>query len=144
MVLLCSIQQGLDFTRIGECLDEGSTVAERWGLFHIEPCLFGEVVADTVFELLSDGFVRRKVNYVVMVVDLTDVYKAFFCGGDFKRVLAIKSLFHCPSIRTSKQGILPKKRDPADDYFALTEAFYRAVLQSDRTHSPRRRIRLVL
>ncbi|GJR63442.1 putative reverse transcriptase domain-containing protein [Tanacetum coccineum] len=55
MVLLCSIQQGLDFTRIGECLDEGSTVAERWGLFHIEPCLFGEVVADTVFELLSDG-----------------------------------------------------------------------------------------
>ncbi|GJX38905.1 hypothetical protein Tco_0343976 [Tanacetum coccineum] len=103
MVLLCSIQQGLDFTRIGECLDEGSTVAERWGLFHIEPCLFGEVVADTVFELLSDGVCE-----------------------------------------TEEQGILPKKRDPADDYFALTEAFYRAVLQSDRTHSPRRRIRLVL
>ncbi|PWA82779.1 P-loop containing nucleoside triphosphate hydrolase [Artemisia annua] len=173
--------RGLDFTRMGECLDE----VTRWitdGVRHNEPCLFGEDVVDTSLNCSSDGFVRRKVNYVVVVVDLTDVYKAFFCGGDFKRVLAIKSLFHCPSIRTSnadpllilthgdmlkpmerlncrikicsylgipvttgvydivclsEQGILPEEADPVT-CFALTEAIYRAILQSDRTHSPKK------
>ncbi|GKC98586.1 hypothetical protein Tco_1168861, partial [Tanacetum coccineum] len=37
----------------------------------------------------------------------------------------------------TEQGILPEEADPAT-YFALTEAIYRAILQSDRTHSPKK------
>lgn len=96
--------RGLDFNRIEEGLEE----VTRWmtnGVRHNQPCRFGEDDKDVSLGSNPDGFVKRKVNYTVVVADLTDVYKAFFCGGDFKPILAIKSLFHCPSIKTSRKCI---------------------------------------
>lgn len=40
----------------------------------------------------------------------------------------------------TEQGILPDESDPVTSY-ALTEAVYRALLQSDRTHLPRRKVK---
>ncbi|KAM0024413.1 putative P-loop containing nucleoside triphosphate hydrolase [Helianthus debilis subsp. tardiflorus] len=173
--------RGLDYNRMDDCLKE----VTRWmkdGVRHNQPCFFGKEDFGVSLNYTSDGFVRRRVNYAVVVADLTDVYKAFFCGGDFKPVDAVKSLFHCPSIRTSnvdpililthgdmlqpmerlncrikicsylgipittgaydivclsEQGILAEEFDPVTS-FALTEAIYRALLQSDRTHPPKK------
>lgn len=175
--------RGLDVNRMEEGLEE----VGRWlkdGVRHNQQCRFGEDDDDVEVSLncSSDGYVKRKVNYVAVVADLTVVYKAFFCGGDFTPVLAIKSLFHSPSIRTSnanpllilthgdmlqpeeringrikicsylgisvttgaydivcltEQGILPEESDPVTS-FALTEAIYRGLLQSDRTHPPKK------
>ncbi|XP_076891288.1 uncharacterized protein LOC143542622 [Bidens hawaiensis] len=97
--------RGLDYNRMGECLEE----VTRWmtdGVRHNQPCRFGDedgVNVNVRLNCCSDGFVRRRVNCVVVVADLTDVYKAFFGGGNFKKVEAIKSLFHCASIRTSSK-----------------------------------------
>lgn len=38
----------------------------------------------------------------------------------------------------TEQGILPEESDPVT-FFALTEAIYRALLQSDRTHFPKKK-----
>lgn len=38
----------------------------------------------------------------------------------------------------TEQGILPEESDPVTS-FALTEAVYRALMQSDRTHLPKRK-----
>ncbi|KAI3823549.1 hypothetical protein L1987_04988 [Smallanthus sonchifolius] len=174
--------RGLDYNRMDDCLKE----VARWmtdGVRHNQPCRFGENDVDVSLNCSSGGFVRRRVNYAAVVADLTDVYKAFFCGGDFKPVEAIKSLFHCPSLRASnvdpililthgdtlqpverlnsrikicdylgitvttgvydivcltEQAILPEESDPITS-FALTEAIYRILLQSDRTHAPKKR-----
>lgn len=40
----------------------------------------------------------------------------------------------------TEHGILPEESDPVTSY-ALTEAVYRALLQSDRTHLPKRKIK---
>ncbi|XP_057475891.1 uncharacterized protein LOC130763877 [Actinidia eriantha] len=40
----------------------------------------------------------------------------------------------------TEQGILPEESDPVTA-FALTEAIYRALLQSDRTHLPKRKLK---
>lgn len=40
----------------------------------------------------------------------------------------------------TEQGILPEESDPVTSY-ALTEAIYRALIQSDRTHLPTRKPR---
>ncbi|KAL8226993.1 hypothetical protein R6Q57_016825 [Mikania cordata] len=173
--------RGLDSNRMEDCLAE----VTRWmtdGVRHNQPCRFG---GDGVDGSCSSGFVRRRVNFAVVVVDLTDVFKAFFCGGDLKQVEAIKSLFHFPSLRTSNvdpililthgdmlqpmerllsrikicsylgilvttgaydivcptdQCILPEESDPVS-FFALTEAVYRVLLQSDRTHLPKKTIK---
>nr|XP_043639483.1 uncharacterized protein LOC122610566 [Erigeron canadensis] len=177
--------RGLDLNQ----MEEGLIEVTRWmsqGVCHNERCRFGEDDVDLMsLNCASDGFVRRKVNYAMVVVDLTDVYKAFFCGGDFKPLVAVKSLFHWPSMRTSnadpililthgdklqpmerlnarikicsylgvpvttgaydivsltEQGILPEESDPVT-YFALTEAIYRVLLQSDRMHHPKKTYR---
>ncbi|KAF5819186.1 putative P-loop containing nucleoside triphosphate hydrolase [Helianthus annuus] len=173
--------RGLDCNRMDECLKE----VTRWmtdGVRHNESCRFGEEDVDVSVHACYDGYVRRRVNYVMVVADLMDVYKAFFCGGDFKPVVALKSLFHCPSIKTSnvdpililthgdmlqpterlncrikicsylgipvttgaydivcltEQGILADESDSITS-FALTEAIYRSLLQSDQTHLPKK------
>ncbi|XP_071708617.1 uncharacterized protein [Rutidosis leptorrhynchoides] len=173
--------RGLDFDQMEEGLEE----VKGWmtdGVRHNQPCGYGGDEVDKRLKWWSDGFVKRKVNYVMVVVNLTDVHKAFYCGGDFKPLVAIKSLFRCPSLRTSnadplvilthgdmlqpderlnarikicsylgiqvttgvydiacltEQGILAEECDPVT-YFALTEAIYRVLLQSDRTHSPKK------
>ncbi|XP_024985763.1 uncharacterized protein LOC112521248 isoform X2 [Cynara cardunculus var. scolymus] len=174
--------RGLDVNRMEEGLEEVS----RWltdGVRHNQQCRFGEDDVEVRLNWSSNGYVKRKVNYVAVVADLTVVYKAFFCGGDFTPVSAIKSLFHCPSIRTSnidpllilthgdmlqpeeringrikicaylgipvttgaydivcltEQGILHEESDSITS-FALIEAIYRGLLQSDRTHSPKKK-----
>ncbi|KAI3792149.1 hypothetical protein L2E82_06019 [Cichorium intybus] len=173
--------RGLDVNRMEEGLEE----VTEWmtdGIRHNQPCRFGEDDVGVSLNCSAVGFVKRRVNYVVAVANLADVYKAFFSGGDFTTVTAIKSLFHCPSIRTSntdpililthgdmlqpmeringriqicsylgipvtngvydiacltEQGILFEGSDDVTS-FALTEAIYRVLLQSDRTHSPKK------
>ncbi|KAI7749745.1 hypothetical protein M8C21_015600 [Ambrosia artemisiifolia] len=173
--------RGLDCDRIEDCLKE----VTRWmtdGVRHNEPCRFGDEDVSVGVHGSYDGFVRRKVNYVMVVVDLSDVHKAFFRGGDFKAVEAVKSLFRCPSLKTSnvdpililthgdmlqpmerlncrikicsylgipvttgaydivcltEQGILAEESDSITS-FALTEAIYRSLLQSDQTHLPKK------
>ncbi|KAK2990285.1 hypothetical protein RJ640_014737 [Escallonia rubra] len=132
--------------------------------------------------LSSSRFARRRVNSVMVVANLAEIYKALKCG-DSKPLEATRDLFHCHSIRNSnenpililthgdtlsfeeringrlkvceylgvsettgaydiacltEQGILPEESDPVTSY-ALTEAVYRALMQSDRTHLPRRK-----
>lgn len=99
--------RGLDLDRMEEGIEE----IKEWmtnGIRHNQPCRFGEDDVGLSLNCSSGGFVKRRVNYVVVVANLADVYKAFFSGGDLKPVLAIKSLFHCSSIRTSSKYIYTK------------------------------------
>ncbi|GFZ13930.1 hypothetical protein Acr_24g0001200 [Actinidia rufa] len=126
-----------------------------------EPC--GGVALSMGSQLSSSRFAKRQVNCVMVVADLAEINKGFK-DGDLKRIEATRELFQCPSIRKSNEnpililthgdmlsceerinarlkiGILPEESDPVTA-FALTEAIYRALLQSDRTHLPKRKLK---
>lgn len=130
----------------------------------------------------STRYVKRKVNCMMVVADLSLISKAFETG-DFKSINALRDLFHLPSAKSAnenpmlilthgdtlnaedringrlkiceylgipestgaydipcltEQGILAEESDPVTA-FALSEAVYRALLQSDRTHLPKKK-----
>ncbi|CAK9145624.1 unnamed protein product [Ilex paraguariensis] len=143
----------------------------------------GVMAAPSMGPALSQTrFCKRRVNCVMVLANLEEIYKAFN-SGDLKPLEATRDLFHCPSMRKSnenpililthgdrlttderingrliiceylgvsettgaydiqcltEQGILPEESDPITA-FAIIEALYRALMQSDRTHLPKRK-----
>ncbi|KAL2459689.1 P-loop containing nucleoside triphosphate hydrolase superfamily protein [Forsythia ovata] len=175
--------RGLDQNQMIEGLDEVSTWMST-GVLHNQPCYRFGVETGGSMEQSDSRYVKRKVNCVMVVADLSKIHKAFECG-DLKPVEALRDLFHLPSIKycndnpililthgdtlnakeringrlkiceylgisettgaydipcLTEQGILPEESDPVTA-FALTEAIYRALLQSDRTHLPKKKLK---
>ncbi|KAG8370482.1 hypothetical protein BUALT_Bualt14G0121400 [Buddleja alternifolia] len=179
--------RGLDQSHMNEGLNEVST----WmfdGVKHNQPCHgLGDEQVMGLNGAMGQGnsrYIKRKVNCVMVVADLSKIHKAFKCG-DFKSIEALKHLFHFSAIKNSNenpililthgdilngedrindrlkiceylgipetsgaydipcltdQGILAEESDPVTA-FALTEAIYRALLLSDRTHLPKRKFK---
>ncbi|GFP99635.1 hypothetical protein PHJA_002107600 [Phtheirospermum japonicum] len=177
--------RGLDPTRLDEGLDEVSTWMSN-GVRHNQPChRSGDDKSKVLDMKLSNSrYIKRKVNCVMVVADLSQIHKAF-TSGDLKSMEAIKDLFHLSAIKNSnenpililthgdtlncedrmngrlriceylgiqetsgaydipcltEQGILAEESDPVTA-FALTEAVYRALLQSDRAHVPKKKFK---
>ncbi|XWS31783.1 hypothetical protein CRYUN_Cryun23aG0105700 [Craigia yunnanensis] len=97
----------------------------------------------------SSKFMQRRVNCVMVVANIAEIYKALK-AGDFKSLEATRQLFCSPAFRKSKTngvydivclteyGFLVEESDPVSAY-ALTEAVYRALLISDRGHFPKKK-----
>ncbi|XP_024173642.1 uncharacterized protein LOC112179456 isoform X2 [Rosa chinensis] len=99
----------------------------------------------------SSKFVRRTVNSVMVVANMAEIYKSFK-AGDSKPMEATRQLFCSSAFRNcsvsettgvydivclTEYGFLAEESDPVSAY-ALTEAVYRALLISDRTHLPKK------
>ncbi|OWM88082.1 hypothetical protein CDL15_Pgr016655 [Punica granatum] len=152
--------RGLDMDRTIEGLEE----VRGWmscGVRHYQPCLRPgdgeELVRDGSMPPLSSArFNTRQVNCVLVVANASAIYSSLK-ACDAKALEATAELFHCPAIRKSNKtssgdsihiaiasrsasiwGILPEESDPVTA-FALAEAIYRALIQSDRTHLPKRK-----
>ncbi|CAI9771090.1 unnamed protein product [Fraxinus pennsylvanica] len=175
--------RGLDQNQMNDGLEEVSTWMST-GVRHNQPCYRPGDESGGSMGQSNSRYVKRKVNFVMVVADLSKIHKAFKCG-DLKPVQGLRDLFHLPSIKKcnenpililthgdmlnaedringrlkiceflgipettgaydipclTEQGILPEESDPLTA-FALTEAIYRALLQSDRTHLPKKKFK---
>ncbi|KAK4425924.1 hypothetical protein Salat_1786400 [Sesamum alatum] len=175
--------RGLDQNHMVEGLGEVSTWMSD-GVRHNQPChgsVNGKVkVLDGPLGLPNSRYIKRKVNCMMVVADLSQIHKAFECG-DLMSIEALRAVFHFSAVKSSnenpililthgdtlnaderingrlriceylgipetsgaydipcltEQGILAEECDPVTA-FALTEAVFRALLQSDRTHLPK-------
>ncbi|XP_010268074.1 PREDICTED: uncharacterized protein LOC104605139 [Nelumbo nucifera] len=181
--------RGLDYNRVEESL-EGLSGWLVNGVHHHQLCfrsgdeaskpLVGSVPSSSSLSKFS----WRKVNCVVVVANIAEIYQALK-KGDAKPMEATKALFNCPAIRKcnenpilifthgdklssderidgrlkvskflgisetsgeydvvclTEHGLLPDESDPVTAY-ALTEAIYRALIQSDRSHPPKIRFK---
>lgn len=94
--------RGLDQNRMQEGLDEVST----WmldGVQHNQPCyrpgdekLKELCEHNESMELTNSRYVKRKVNFVMVVADLSQIHTA-----DSKSMEALRSLFHLSAIKNS-------------------------------------------
>lgn len=99
--------RGLDGQdRIVEGLEEVST----WmldGVKHNQPSYRSGDDGDRRFKgstvVNSSRFVKRKVNCVMVVADLSQIVKAFKCG-DLKSIEALRALFHLECIKNSNEN----------------------------------------
>ncbi|KAL0348618.1 UNVERIFIED_CONTAM: hypothetical protein Sangu_1089600 [Sesamum angustifolium] len=130
--------RGLDQNHMVEGLGEVSTWMSD-GVRHNQPCHRSVNEKDEGFDgpmgLTNSRYIKRKVNCVMVVADLSQIHKALQCG-DLMSIEALRAIFHFSAVKSSKQGILAEQSDPVTA-FALTEAVFRALLQSDRTHLPK-------
>ncbi|KAB1203247.1 hypothetical protein CJ030_MR8G022912 [Morella rubra] len=178
--------KGFDYDHMEENLEELSS----WmidGVHHNQLCLRpgDDALTEDDIQNITFGsstkFVKRRVNYVMVVADMAEIYKASK-AGDLKPLEAIRELFSCPVLRKSNEnpllilthgdmlsteeriegrlkicewlgisettgvydivcltqyGYLSEESDPVAAY-ALSEAIYRALLISDRGHSPKK------
>ncbi|KAL3626571.1 hypothetical protein CASFOL_030120 [Castilleja foliolosa] len=177
--------RGLDPARMVEGLDEISTWMSN-GVRHNSPChRFGDDKSKILdMKITNSRYIKRKVNCVMVVADLSKIHIAF-TSGDLKSMKAIKDLFHLSAVKNSNEnpililthgdklsvedrlngrlkiceylGIsetngaydiacLTEQGILADEYdrvtaFGLTEAVYRALLQSDRAHVPKKKFK---
>ncbi|KAG8370481.1 hypothetical protein BUALT_Bualt14G0121300 [Buddleja alternifolia] len=187
---------GLDQNQMNEGLDEVST----WlfdGVQHNQPChgLGDEQGLNGATGQDNSRYIKRKVNCVMVVADLSQIHKAFKCddfkdgaepsivvgygelgplipihhirfdAGDENPILILthgdilngedringrlkiceylgipeaSGAYDIPCL--TEQGILAEESDPVTA-FALTEAIYRALLLSDRTHLPKKKFK---
>ncbi|KAI3469322.1 hypothetical protein Pfo_025985 [Paulownia fortunei] len=182
--------RGVDQNQMEEGLDGVSTWMSD-GVRHNQPCyrpgddkVKGLGTMNLSVGLTNSRYIKRKVNCVMVVTDLSQIHKAFKCG-DLRSMEALRDLFHLSAIKNSnenpililthgdtlnaedringrlkiceylgipetsgaydipcltEQGILAEESDPVTA-FALTEAVYRALLQSDRTHLPKKKFK---
>lgn len=95
--------RGLDQDRMEEGLDEVST----WmldGVVHKQPCFRpGNGMANGVGVLTNSMYMKRKVNSVMVVADLSQIVKAFNCG-ELKSLEALKDLFYLSTLRNSSKS----------------------------------------
>ncbi|KAL2229707.1 UNVERIFIED_CONTAM: hypothetical protein Sindi_1565100 [Sesamum indicum] len=175
--------RGLDQNHMMEGLGEVSTWMSD-GVRHNQPCYRSVNEKDKGLDgpvgLTNSRYIKRKVNCVMVVADLSQIHKAFQCG-DLMSIEVLRALFHFSAVKSSnespililthgdtlnaeerinsrlkiceylgipetsgaydipcltEQGILAEQSDPVTA-FALTEAVFRALLQSDRTHLPK-------
>ncbi|XP_057785608.1 uncharacterized protein LOC131003145 [Salvia miltiorrhiza] len=168
--------RGLEPSRMEEGLEEVS----MWmtdGVRHHQPSL---TQPNESMEFTNSRYINRKVNFVMVVADLSEIHRAFK-SGDLEPVVALRALFHFPAIKNSnenpmlilthgdtlscedrikgrlqicdylgipetngvydipclaEQWVLAQDSDPISAY-SLTEAVYKALLQSDRAHPPK-------
>ncbi|KAJ8899107.1 hypothetical protein K2173_010260 [Erythroxylum novogranatense] len=177
--------RGFRYENLGEGLEELSNWM-REGVHHNQLCWrSGDCdVMKYDPENVSSKFVQRRVNSVMVVVNLAEVYKALK-AGDFKPMEAVTQLYNFPTLRQCNEnpllilthgdllpteeriegrlkiceilgvstnngvydivclteyGYLAEESDPVTAY-ALTEAVYRALLDSDRKHFPKMNLR---
>ncbi|EYU43999.1 hypothetical protein MIMGU_mgv1a008330mg [Erythranthe guttata] len=177
--------RGLDKDEMEEGLDEVSTWMSV-GVRHNQPCHRpGDGDKSQLSdELTNSRYLRRKVNCVMVVADLSQIHRSFKCG-DLNSMEALRDLFHLSAVKNSnenpililthgdklnaeeringrlriceylgipetsgaydipcmtEQGIMAEESDPVTA-FSLTEAVYRALLQSDRTHLPKKKFK---
>lgn len=98
--------RGLDQDHMVEGLDE----VWRWmwnGVRHNQPC-YRSGDDDHRFKGSSTGinssrYVKRKVNCVMVVADLSQIHKAFK-SSDLKPVEALRALFHLECIKNSSES----------------------------------------
>ncbi|KAK4405501.1 hypothetical protein Sango_0556600 [Sesamum angolense] len=203
--------RGLDQNHMVEGLGEVSTWMSD-GVRHNQPCHRSVNEKDEGLDgpmgLTNSRYIKRKVNCVMVVADLSQIHKALQCG-DLMSIEALRAIFHFSAVKSSsksftsfsnellykcnmisllpygfiitdespililthgdtlnaeerinsrlkiceylgipetsgaydipcltEQGILAEQSDPVTA-FALTEAVFRALLQSDRTHLPK-------
>lgn len=89
-------------------MEEGMYEVFRWmwnGVLHNQPCYRSgdddhRFKGSTVTS--SSRYVRRKVNCVMVVADLSQIHKAFE-SGDLKPVEALRALFHLECIKNSSE-----------------------------------------
>lgn len=100
--------RGLDQNRMEEGLDEVST----WmldGVRHHQPCyrpgdekLKELSELNESMDLTNSRYVKRKVNFVMVVADLSQIHSAFE-SGELKPIEALRSLFHLTAINNSSK-----------------------------------------
>ncbi|KAL8481416.1 hypothetical protein ACS0TY_027793 [Phlomoides rotata] len=97
--------RGLDQDRVEEGLDEVSTFISD-GVRHNQPCCRSgddheeRVMGSSMGNISKSRYVKRKVNCVMVVADLSQIHNAFkSCGGDLKSMEALRALFHLSAIK---------------------------------------------
>ncbi|XP_057473876.1 uncharacterized protein LOC130762228 [Actinidia eriantha] len=180
--------RGFDYDRVGESVVELSDWVTE-GVHHKQVSLRPGDSSELAREELEDGplfrpiskFSKRRVNCVMVVVNVSEICKAFK-AGDKKPLEATKELFCSPALRNCNDnpililthgdklstedridfrlkicdylgvsettgvydivcltgyGFLADESDPVTAY-SLTEAVYRALVISDRSHLPKK------
>lgn len=99
--------RGFDYDHMEENLEELSS----WmidGVHHNQLCLRpgDDALTEDDIQNITFGsstkFVKRRVNYVMVVADMAEIYKASK-AGDLKPLEAIRELFSCPVLRKSSK-----------------------------------------
>ncbi|CAI9776204.1 unnamed protein product [Fraxinus pennsylvanica] len=94
--------RGLDQNQMNYGLEDVSTWMAT-GVRHNQPCYRPGDEISASMELSNSRYVKRKVNCVMVVADLSEIHKAFKCG-DLKPVEALRDLFHLPSIKKCNEN----------------------------------------
>lgn len=99
--------RGFDYDKLCENLEELLSWMTE-GVHHNQLCLrlgddaLTEEDIDNLTSKSSSKFVKRRVNYVMVVANIAEIYKASK-EGDFKPLKAIRELFCCPVLRKSSK-----------------------------------------
>lgn len=97
--------RGLDCDRVSGSLEEVAGWMRK-GVHHHQPC---SRLSDPEWEepsaCRSSRFSKRRVNSVLVVADVAEIYKALL-AGDSKPLEATKELFYSPSIRKCSKFII--------------------------------------
>ncbi|XP_059625624.1 uncharacterized protein LOC132268796 [Cornus florida] len=94
--------RGFDYDRVSECLEELSEWMSE-GVHHNQLCLrSGDNVEIPLLRCYSK-FTNRRVNSVMVVANVAEIYKAFK-AGDKKPLEAVGHLFCSPSLRISNEN----------------------------------------
>ena len=93
--------RGLEYDRLCEGLDEVSEWMEE-GVRHCQLLRSsGKIEASTSSSSAAvKRFVRRRVNCVMVVVSVSEIYRSLV-AGDFGPLQATRELFHAPSINST-------------------------------------------
>lgn len=90
--------RGLNCDRVSESLEEVGDWMRK-GVHQHQPCSrLGDPDGEEPSAYRSSRFSKRRVNSVMVVSDVAEIYKALL-AGDSKPLEATKELFYSPSIR---------------------------------------------
>ncbi|XP_020100286.1 uncharacterized protein LOC109718450 [Ananas comosus] len=97
--------RGLDYDRVADGLDEVADWMDH-GVRHRQLCRGASASADSASSSSSSAaaaekrFVRRRVNCVVVVASLSELYRSLL-SADLRKLDATRELFHYPAIKTT-------------------------------------------
>ncbi|KAL1548152.1 hypothetical protein AAHA92_16425 [Salvia divinorum] len=101
--------RGLDQNHMEEGLEEVSTWMND-GVRHHQPCkragdenIKGLTQLNESMEFTNSRYINRKVNFVMVVADLSEIHRAFK-SGDLEPIVALRTLFHFPPIKNSNEN----------------------------------------
>lgn len=102
--------RGLEYDQPNEGLEEVSEWMEE-GVRHCQLCRgSGKIKASaSSSSAATKRFVRRRVNCVMVVISISEIYRSFM-RGDFRPLQVTRELFHAPSITStcSKSNSIPR------------------------------------